>query len=164
MGYQNDIRLELKFARQIKMILGGVFIQQDAVADLKHATDFLVFTISPIKVAARLRTFNYLAKYPEQFTVRWSRPNGVPTEIDKIRNGLVDYMFYGFVDEQERNIIRWFVGNLSIFRQREPRPFEVHLNFDHSSELAAYGFWQFPETFFVHKHFPETAQLRLIPT
>ena len=40
----------------------------------------------------------------------------MPTEIDKILKGYVDYFFFGFIDEKERKIIQWFLGDLSIFR------------------------------------------------
>ena len=36
LGYDNDIRLEMKFARQIKGILGMYFIRQDVEADTGH--------------------------------------------------------------------------------------------------------------------------------
>lgn len=162
MGYKDDLRLELKFARQIKMILGGQFIRQDVVADMKQATDFLIFTIHPIRVGARLRAYKYLSGYGNQFTIRWSRPSGVPTEIHKIREGLVDFLFYGFVNETETNLVRYFIADLHVFASCEPSPLEIKPNRDKSSSLAAYALSQFPDSFIIHKHFPDSSQMRLL--
>jgi hypothetical protein len=152
LGYKDDIRLELKFAKQIKGILGMYFIQQDVTADLKQGTDFLVFTISAIKVAARLRTYYYYLTYPNDFTIRYERPNGVKTEIDKIRQGLVDYLFYGFVDEKEDKIIKYLIGDLNIFRQYEPKPLVVKWNNPPDSSLAAWNIKQFPSQFILKQY------------
>lgn len=157
LGYDNDIRLEMKFARQIKGILGMYFIRQDVEADTMEATDFLIFHIKPIKVAARLRTFAYLERYPDEFTIRYSRPSGVPTEIHKIRQGLVDYLFYGFVNDTEDKIIKYFIGDLGIFRNQEPKPIVIKRNIDRSSELAAYSLKSLPKLFILKQYYYTTA-------
>jgi len=85
-GYEKDIRLERKFTPEIKRILGDVFITQDPVLDKEQATDFLIFTVNISKVAARLRTYKHyiMEDRKNEFTIRYSRPSGNPTEIDKI--------------------------------------------------------------------------------
>src|SRR5689334_11568597 len=109
---RHSLRLEHKFAPTIKQILGLQFIGQDPVLDLKEATDFATFVVKPFRVGVRLRTHRYLASYGNEFTIRWSRPvfqgcwpyaasTTVKTEIHKIRDGHVDYILYGFVDESE---------------------------------------------------------------
>lgn len=150
-GYAWDIRLEQKFTTDIKSILANIFITQDKIADLKEGTDFLVFQIEPIRVAARLRTFfHYTVKNRRnEFTIRWQRPSGVKTEIDKIREGLVQYIFYGFVDAEERKIIQYFIGDLGVFRQYEPSPIGIYPNKPHDSDLAAYALTQLPTQFIV---------------
>ena len=149
MGYDDDIRLERKHSTTIAGILGKVFISQDAEMDWKHATDFAIFTVRPFTVAARLRTNGYLAKYGDQFTVRWSRPSGVDTEIHKIRRGDADYILYGFVSSDESSIVRYFIGDLDIFRSSEPEPIGIYPNNPPDSELAAYRLTQFTPSFVI---------------
>jgi len=151
MGYEQDIRLEQKFSTTIKWILGLCFIGQSTIADKQEATDFAVFDIDPFSVGARLRTYPYYLRYPDQFTIRWSRPSGVSTEIHKIRDGLVDYILYGFVDADEKRIIRYFVGDLDIFRDIDPEPIFIGQNTPPDSELAAFKLNQFPPEFIIHQ-------------
>lgn len=127
------------------------FIKKDVELDLKQGTDFTVFTLNPITVAVRLRTFDYYLRYPDEFTIRWSRPSGVITEIHKIRLGLVNYIFYGFVDKSERNLIKYFIGDLTVFRQFEPKPF-IKQNKNGDSELAAFKISDLPDVFILHKY------------
>jgi hypothetical protein len=150
MGYEQDIRLEVRFGKQIKAILGNYFIGQDVEHDRKQATDFEIFTVRPFTVGVRLRTHEYLLKYSDEFTIRWSRPSGVPTEIHKIRDGLVDYILYGFVDQQEQHIEQYFLGDLGVFRANEPQPLCVKPNRPPDSELAAYKVASLPSEFVLH--------------
>lgn len=152
--YDYDIRLESRHAATIAAILGRQFFVRDVEMDRKQATDFVVFTVRPFKVAARLRTHYYLERYPREFTIRWSRPSGVDTEIDKIRAGLVDYMIYGFVSEDEERIVQYFIGDLDIFRVAEPEPLCVKPNRPPDSELAAYSLLDLPSAFVV-KSWPD---------
>lgn len=146
-GYDRDITLEHRFSKQIRSILGCYFFTQTAWLDQQEATDFAVFTAEPVKVAARLRRNEYLLRYPDEFTIRWSRPSGVKTEIDKIRSGLVDYMLYGFVDESQTRLLKYVICDLDVFRAKEPKPICVKRNNPPDSELAAYKLSQFPPEF-----------------
>ena len=151
-GYEDDIRLERRFAPTIKSILGRLFVGQDPIADKREGTDFLTFSLAPIRVACRLRTARYRQPYGDQFTLRWTRPSGVDTEIDKVRLGLVDYLLYGFVDEGETNITQYFVGDLRLFASREPRPHSVRVNRPPDSELAAWRLCDMPLGFIIHAY------------
>lgn len=148
-GYEKDIRLERKFADDIKVILAKYFIVQDRIADTKQGTDFLIFQIKPFRVAARLRTFKHFNtdNRRDEFTIRWCRPSGTKTEIDKIREGLVQYLFYGFVDKAESNLIQYFIADLNIFRKNESKPYKIYPNNPRDSDLAVYKINQFPEKF-----------------
>lgn len=150
-GYKKDIRLERKFTPEIKQILGDVFITQDSVLDKEQATDFLIFTVNISKVAARLRTYKHYLKPDrrDEFTIRYTRPSGALTEIDKIRKGLVGYIFYGFVNEEEKRILQWFIGDFEIFRKNEPKPYAIYSNKPRDSDLAVYKLNQFPESFII---------------
>jgi hypothetical protein len=152
-GYNDDIEYERRFSSTIAGILGKQFIVQDAELDWKHATDFAIFNVRPFKVAARLRTADYLRQYPFEFTLRWSRPSGVETEIDKVRRGLVDYMIYGFINEErgqprpDSRIVHYFIGDLGAFRANEPKPICVKWNTPPDSQLAAYRVKDVPGNF-----------------
>lgn len=162
-SYENNIRLERKFTKEIKCILGLCFIGQDPIMDKYYGTDFLVFRIEPIKVGVRLRTFQYYKnkRYREQFTIRYKLDSGNRTEIDKIREGLVDYILYGFVDKREEKIIHYFIGDLGVFRKYEKElRAELRLNKDKNpSTLAAYNLKDFPLSFVV-KAYPNNIVIK----
>lgn len=146
-NFDKDSQLEYKNIRMIKAILGNFFITKDISADLNEGTDFLILTINPFRIGVRLRRYKFLSKYPNDFTIRWSRPSGVNTEIHKIRDCLVDYILYGFVDNSETKIIKYFIGDLSVFRNNEPNPIAIKQNNPPDSELAIYNISQLPLSF-----------------
>jgi hypothetical protein len=152
-NYENNIRLERRFAGQIKAILGMTFIGQDSEQDVKFATDFLVFSINPFKIACRLRTYKFI-NFKDEFTIRCSLYSGNKTELDKIREGFADYIFYGFVDEKEEKIVSYFIGDLNVFRDYEGGiDVRVFQNTDERpSKLAVYKINQFPNNFIVKKY------------
>ena len=140
-----DSKIEFRFANLIKNILGQVFISKELTSDLEQGTDFAIFKVNPFKVAVRLRRFDYFESFYDEFTIRWSRPSGVKTEIHKIRDGLVDYLLYGFLSPDETEIIQYFIADLHKFGN--PKPYEIHQNYPKDSELAVYKWNQFPEDF-----------------
>lgn len=111
-----ETNLEIKFTKTIKGILGNYFIVKDISADLSQGTDFLVLQIKPFRIACRLRRYTYYRLYADEFTIRWKNPNGYKTEYQKIMDGFVDFLFYGFLNEEETKIISYFIGDLRIFR------------------------------------------------
>lgn len=147
MNYKTDRAIEDKFSKIIKAILGNYFFVKDIEMDTKQGTDFLTYTIKPFKVAVRLRRFPMFLKYPNDFTIRWSRPSGIKTEIHKINEGLVDYILYGFIDEKENKIIKYFIGCLSVFRESHVPPIVILTNTPPDSKLAVYKISQFPSNF-----------------
>lgn len=158
MGYRQQIYLEQRFTPKIKAILGCQFITQVVDHDLHNGTDFETFIVKPFTVGARLRRHKYYAPFGDQFTLRWSLPSGMPTEIDKVRAGLVDYILYGFVNQEETKIIRYFIGDLSVFRQNEPRPVGIFDNDPNDSRLAAYRLDSLPPEFVI-KRWPDAPRL-----
>jgi len=146
MPYNNiDAALEYKLSNQIKQILGEAFIRKDVKADMEEATDFAVFTIAPFKVGVRLRRCQYYHDYSQQITIRWSRPSGAPTEIDKIRKDLVQFIMYGFVDLEETRIIQYIIINAKILTHIQP--FEIKPNNPLDSYLAIFNRKQIPEQY-----------------
>ena len=116
--YHDDIIYERRFVGELERIIecfireklgvkSDFFILQDEHADWKEATDFIACTDPPIRFGVRLRTHFYYLDEGTRYdvTIRWSRPSGVRTEIDKLRDGFVDYMIYGFMNEEGSKII-----------------------------------------------------------
>ena len=155
-NYEHQIRLERKFTKQIKAILGLQFIGQDPIMDKEQGTDFLVFSIKPIKVGIRLRTYNYYLKpeYRRQFTIRYKLASGNKTEYQKIKEGLVDYILYGFVNEDETKIIQYFIGDLDVFRDYEDgmKTEECKNKDNNPSWLKAYYVGDFPSRFVIKNY------------
>lgn len=150
-GYKHDLRLERKFSATLKSILGNQFIVQDPVEDRVGGTDFVVWGLQTVRVATRLRTWQCYEKWPNQFTLRWSRPSGLPTEIHKVQKGLVDYLLYGFVDAQEERIVSYFIGNLQVFRHCNIKPLSIRENDPPDSQLAIWNLDQFPADFIMKR-------------
>ncbi len=151
-SFDRDKALEEKFAEDIKAILGKVFITRDKIEDEKRGTDFFVFVIRNLRVAVRLRRWPPFKSWFENFTIRWSRPSGIATEIDKIREGMVDYLFYGHLNKDETEIAWWFVGDLKVFRENEPKPIKVFENKDAKrSQGAVFRILDLPSEFIVAK-------------
>lgn len=116
-GWQEDKRWSDRFLIQIKRILGELFIgEANEEEDQKHNTDLIVLCIESIRVGCRVRKAYYLDKWPNDFTIRCARPSGTPTELEKMLDGWGDYFFYGFADEQEKNITAWRVITLERLR------------------------------------------------
>jgi len=149
MTFEKDWSLEHKFESEIKNILADQFITKNIEADLEQATDFAIYTVEPFKVAVRLRRYDYFPSFNHQFTVRWTRPSGVKTEIHKIRDGQVDYFLYGFINNTETQIIQYFIGDLTVFRKTDPEPYRIYPNNPYDSELAVYNLSQFPSNFLI---------------
>ena len=147
MTYNKDRRLEDQFAALIKNFLAQQLITKEEIKDLEEATDFAIYCVHPFKVAVRLRRFEYFKSFYDEFTIRWSRPSGVKTEIDKIREHLVDYLFYGFLSPCETEIIQYFIADLTKFD--DVKPHHIFPNNPPDSELAVYKLSQFPKDFVV---------------
>ena len=147
--FQTDLNLEIKFSKTIKSILGNQFFTKEEKWDLEKATDFLIMKAEPVKIACRLRRHSqYIKKnFKDEFTIRYSRPSGVKTEIHKIYDGHVDYMFYGFINQDENRIIQYFIADLNVFRYHQPEPWKILPNQPLDSHLAVFRLKQLPAEF-----------------
>jgi len=148
MTFEKDYSIEERLDAKIKAILGQYFIEKDVEADLERGQDFAIYVVHPFKVAVRLRRFDYFSAFHNEFTIRWARPFGTPTEIDKIRQGLVQYFLYGFVNEAETEIIQYLLADLTKFGS--PIPFKIFPNDPHDSDLAVFKINQFQKEFIIH--------------
>lgn len=117
-GYQRDKAWSDKFMPTIKQILGMCLLTEgNFQEDAKENTDLRVLSLTGVRIGCRVRTYGYYEKYPNDFTIRYSRPSGVKTEIDKIVEGWGDLFFYGFSNKEETSLIKWTLADLNVFRE-----------------------------------------------
>lgn len=152
-GWKKDKRWSDKFLNEIKGILGQCLINEPPIEeDQEHNTDLVVLKLDSVRIACRMRRFQYFQRYPNDFTIRSNRNSGVKTELDKIIEGWGDYFFYGFSNAIENRLIKWFIGDLKIFRLWFARylainhkpPGMKHDNFDDSSSFYSYDALKIP--------------------
>lgn len=148
-----------KFLDEIKQILGRILIAAAPyMEDRDHNTDLIVMTLQPYRVGCRVRRFEYLQRYPNDFTIRSNVPSGLPSELAKIIEGWADYFFYGFSNEDESGLADWFLGDLNVFRlwfnrqlvkNKGKAPGTLQDNYDGSSSFRAFDRRQMPYDFVV---------------
>jgi hypothetical protein len=116
-GFEIDKPRSDIFIPTIKKILGLVLIEEATLEeDQKQNTD-LVFRVRSGRVSCRVRDAGkYLKLYSGEFTIRRSRPSGVPSEWDKFIDGFGDFMFYGFGDFSTGKIVGYTVIDLHALR------------------------------------------------
>jgi len=142
-----DKRWSDKFLPQIKRILGEQLIGEPPLEeDQEHGTDLIVLKMDAVRIGCRVRRHEYLARYGDEFTIRKGRPNGTKTELTKIIEGWGDYFFYGFSNEEETALAKWFLGDLKALRLfinrglyvGGKRPWTERNNVDGSSNFACF--------------------------
>lgn len=142
------------------MHLGRYLITEPAIVeDQERNTDLMVIGMGSVRVACRIRKYQYAHRYGDQFTIRKSRPSNAKTELRKVVEGFGDYIFYGFCDESETHLHSWFLGNLSEFRgwwmnqlfksDAGVVPGISKDNADNSSAFAAFKLSEMPSGFVV---------------
>ena len=160
-----------RFLPEIKGILGQHLILTGSEdEDRRRVGDLTELTLGGLRVGCRVRRPHFLARFPEEFTIRITRPNGIQTELDKIMAGWGDYLFYGFADAAERALAAWLIGDLTVFRAtvwqavERGRPLgRAKANGDGSSDFLPYRIDWFPPAFVVARKAPPD-QLRLVGT
>lgn len=106
-----------KMMGRVRQILGYWLIEEATFEeDTREATDLRVLTLGDMRIAVRMRRYQYFRAYPNEFTIRCSTRNGSPSEYDKILSGWGDYFFYGFVDSQWSRFVAYKIGRLAVFR------------------------------------------------
>ena len=116
-GWQTDKRWSDRFIPQLKLIVADFLIAPaNERLDQEENTDLIVLDASAKTVACRVRRYEYLERYGEEFTVRSRRDSGAQTELSKIIAGWGDYLVYAFADADERALVCWHVVNLNGFR------------------------------------------------
>lgn len=160
--YQQNKNWSDKFMPEIKARLAAWLhtnwvVDATELEDCKIATDLVVLTADSVRIACRIRRHRYLENCGSEFTLRLSQSSGMRTELEKILRGWGDYLFYGFSDEHEVGLARYFIGDLSVFRRwfvqeraaRQRLPGRVLTNTDRRTQLIAFALQDLPPEFVV---------------
>lgn len=148
--YATDRAWADQYIPAIKAIVGPHLLESAPLdVDMRQATDLIVLNARDKMIGCRVRHSGYDRKYPTQFTIRAKRDSGAQTELDKIRRGFCDWMFYGHAAEGNvLTIARWFLIDLDAWRYHDNtvRPFlwrEEKSNND-GTYFVAYDVTKFP--------------------
>lgn len=153
--FDRDFDWQRGLMPEVKRVLANYLIcEAPAEEDMQHNTDLIVLKLDTIRVACRLRSFDYLQRWPNEFTIREGRPSGAQTELAKMLSGWGDYIFYGFADDAKASLAAWMLGDLKVFRLWHSRelwqgrkPGKQQRNHDGSSTFRAYRIGDLPPGF-----------------
>lgn len=132
--------------------------------DAERNTDLIVLKMDSVRIGCRIRRYQYLKDYGNEFTIRSGRPSGVKTELTKIIEGWGDLFFYGFSNADETDIEKWFLGDMNVFRLWFNRYMAEHQgkipgngkdNQDNSSNFRAFKLTDLPPQFIVRSSHKE---------
>lgn len=159
MPFDDDFDWQRKLLPEVIRVCAAHFVgEAPKEEDMRHNTDLIVLKLDPIRVACRLRTHNYLTRYPNEFTIRASRPSGAQTELAKVLSGWGDYIFYGFAAADKKSLAAWFLGDLKVFRlwhhqqlAKGRQPSVMQSNPDGSSKFCAYQIGDLPPEFVIDR-------------
>lgn len=159
MPFDRDFDWQRALIPAIKRVCANYLIGEAPIQeDMERNTDLIVLRLDPVRVACRLRRYDYLGRYPDEFTIRAGRPSGVQTELQKVLSGWGDYIFYGFATADGAALAAWLLGDLSVFRlwhHRQlldgKRPWKTQSNGDGSSTFCAYRITDLPPEFVVSR-------------
>jgi len=153
-GYDKDKRWSDRFLPEIKQIIGCCLISEPPVEeDAERNTDLIVLRLEAVRIACRVRRYEYLAGFGDEFTIRAGRPSGAKTELTKIIEGWGDYFFYGFANKDETGLVKWVLGDLKAFRlyfnyylaeNKGKSPGAKKDNNDNSSYFRAFKYHEIP--------------------
>ena len=168
MPFDHDFDWQRGLIPRIKQVCANYLIGEAPVEeDMKRNTDLIVLKLEPVRVACRLRRFDYLSRYGGEFTIRASRPSGAQTELAKVLSGWGDFIFYGFTTADGADLAAWVLGDLSVFRLWHHRQLAVGRqpsitknNRDGSSDFCAYRIGDLPDEFVRARKVPRPAAPR----
>lgn len=156
-----DVRRDYDFGRlfvpQAQAIVGRYVAVEEAPfeEDAERNTDLIVLAakVGLIRVGLRVRSLSYRRRYGDQFTIRCSRPNGMPTELAKILDGWGDYFLYGFGDRAGLFAVprlrAWTLADLSVFRAQWQKGLGLAVRNPDGTEGRAFEWDWFPPEFVI---------------
>ncbi|WP_289009909.1 hypothetical protein [uncultured Thermomonospora sp.] len=170
MSFDRDFDWQRALIPRVKQILANYLIAEAPFEeDARHNTDLIVLKLDTVRVACRLRRGEYALRYPDEFTLRSSRPSGAQTELAKVLSGWGDYLFYGFAHPDGGALAGWLLGDLKVFRLWHHRlltrlpagqaPGTERRNADGSSAFRVYRVSDLPGDFVVARKRPQPAEV-----
>ena len=142
-----------KYIPAICKIVGPYLLTpSDFRKDTTQATDLLVLDARDMRIAARVRRKSkYYNQYKYEFTLRSRVKSGATTELEKVVNGLGDWLFYGFAGDDGIEIDDWWLIDLAAFRAALIRRNDHKLLIDHrvnkdGTEFHAFDLRSFPKS------------------
>lgn len=153
-GFERDKQWSDKFMKTIKQILGLCLLTEgDFEEDAKENTDLRVLSLKSVRIGVRVRKHSFYERYPDEFTIRYSRPSGVKTEIDKIMEGWGDLFFYGFSNRDETSLSRWTLADFDVFRKwYTPGKAKPRFVPESGCELIAFRWDELPSGFIIRAY------------
>lgn len=170
MSFERDFDWQRALIPAVKRVLAQYLIAEAPFEeDARHNTDLIVLKLDTVRVACRLRRIEYAARYPDEFTIRSSRPRGTETELSKVLSGWGDYIFYGFAGAEPGQLAGWLLGDLKAFRIWHHRTLAIlpagqapgveQRNGDGSSTFRAYRIDDLPAEFVVARKRPAVMEV-----
>ncbi len=155
--WELDKLLTDRAMQRVKAVLGCLLFRAgDTVEDTKQATDLILCESGDHATAVRLRSDRYRQKYGDQFTIRYDRPSGAMSELQKIMSGYAQWMFYGFIDDSA-TLTAYTILKLNFLRcylwdQRMALDaFYIGKNTDDSSQFLAIPLADLPRNVIAHQ-------------
>jgi len=166
--WEKDKRWTDALLPQVKSILGRHLIGDAPLEeDAERNTDLIVLRLDAVRIACRIRTYEYYLRYPDEFTIRAGRPSGIKTELTKIIEGWGNYFFYGFASADKAYLVKWTLGDLNAFRIYFNRylyanggrmPGILKENFDGSSDFRVFKAAAVPDFIFAEDEYEQPFQ------
>lgn len=152
--FADDYEWSERFIPTMKRLVGPYLLTKSTIEqDTKEATDLVVLCAHNLRIACRVRMPGFYAKWPDDFTVRYRRLNGVRTEYAKIMAGWGDWFFYGHaVDDTSLVIEPWWIIDLNAFRRQAEQPWVIpkdQVNTDQATVFRAFKRSHFKPPFLI---------------
>jgi hypothetical protein len=145
-SYQSDRKWSDTFLDEIRTILGPkLLVPTDDLTDMTRAADLIVIQTKQLAIGVRMRRERWL-DYADEFTIRLARKSGAKTEFEKIREGMCDWLFYGFGPEEGYHLTQWTLINLDVFRNQLDTigTHEFVYNHDKTTAFLPFKYNEFP--------------------
>ena len=117
--YHPDRAYGERFMHLVRPIVGAhLLVPAPFEIDVSEASDLIVLRAELKAIGVRIRRPGYLEKYPNDFTIRSKRDNGIDTELAKIQDGWMDWMFYGHGNPEDctPELRKWFLIDMDVWR------------------------------------------------
>lgn len=117
-NYETRRQWSDRFNLQIKRAIGPVVLRDATPAeDMGSATD-MVLTTKALRISCRVRQWSesHYRRFGGQFTLR-TKTNGRSDELQKVRSGCVDMLFYGWGNPETVRLREWHMIDLRVFAE-----------------------------------------------